>query len=156
MSEGNESPGRWRALESINVARDEAKRPSEDGSLIDPECFAVLDGVSSGDSQDKIEGLTPGQFAVQIGIEALKEATRLENPQDIVPLVSRRLKEALDRYTLTTSPSFVFAAFFPKHNLIIRVGDCSYLVDGVGHNPGLGIDRLKAKDRSRRRPGRRY
>jgi hypothetical protein len=151
--EGNESPKEWRVVERVNIARDETRRPSEDGILTDPDCVAVLDGVSSGDSTEKIEGLTPGQFAVQIGIEALKEAAKLSDPKEVVPLVTRRLREALAPYTLTTTPSFVFTAFFPRfgeNGMIIRVADCSYLIDGTGNNPGLAIDRLKSKDRARR------
>lgn len=151
--EGKETPKGWRVVERVNIARDEARRPSEDGILADPDCIAVLDGVSSGDSTEKIEGLTPGQFAVQIGIEALKDAAKLSDPKEVVPFVSRRLREALAPYKLTTTPSFVFAAFFPhfgEHGMIIRVADCSYLIDGEGNNPGLAIDRLKSKDRARR------
>lgn len=151
--EGNEVPKEWKVVERVNIARDEARRPSEDGILTDSDCVAVLDGVSSGDSTEKIEGLTPGQFAVQIGIEALKEAAKLSDPKEVVPLVIRRLREALAPYKLTTTPSFVFAAFFPhfgENGMIIRVADCSYLIDGEGNNPGLAIDRLKSKDRARR------
>ncbi|MBL8158133.1 hypothetical protein JNK62_01200 [bacterium] len=151
--EGRETPQAWRIAERVNIARDEARRPSEDGTLTDPECIAALDGVSSGDSTEKIEGLTPGQFAVQVGMEALKDAAKLSDPKEVVPFVSRRLREALGPYTLTTTPSFVFAAFFPnfgENGMIIRVADCSYLIDGVGDNPGLAIDRLKSKDRARR------
>lgn len=151
--EGNESPKEWRVQERVNIARDEARRPSEDGILTDSACVAVLDGVSSGDSTEKIEGLTPGQFAVQIGMEALKDAAKLSDPKEVVPFVTNRLREALAPYKLTTTPSFVFAAFFPnfgEHGMIIRVADCSYLINGEGNNPGLAIDRLKSKDRARR------
>lgn len=147
IPEGTEKP-RWQVVEQVNVARNEAVRPSEDAILVDDSCYAVLDGVSSGDSTERIDGLTPGQFAVQVGMRALKEAAEFENKEDIVPHVTKRLRESLHGRELTSSPSFVFVAFFPKHNCLIRVGDCSYLDNGVGNNLGLAFDRLKAKDRA--------
>ena len=119
---------------------------SEDRHMALSECFAVLDGVSTAGSGERIEGVTLGQFAVQIGIEALRDAAKLERVEEVVPFVSTRLREALAPYRYTGSPSFVFVAYFPKWQTMVRVGDCSYLIhdpfDGTwkGHNPGLAVD----------------
>ncbi len=119
---------------------------SEDRYVASPECFAVLDGVSSSGSVEKIEGLTPGQFAVHIGIEALHDAIQLERVEEVVPFISARLRESLAPYAYTSMPSFVFVAYFPKWRTIVRVGDCSYRLRNpttgawVGENPPLAVD----------------
>src|SRR3989344_241759 len=144
LRQGNEVPKQWRVAEQESVPKAGRER-SEDGFLPGPDCFAVLDGVSSGDSPERIEGLTPGQFAVHIGIEALQAAAQLDTKEEVVSFISARLKEAVRRYELITIPSFVFVAFFPKWNTIIRVGDSLYKMrhrDGEwkGHNPGHKVD----------------
>ncbi|OGG73152.1 hypothetical protein A3A38_03425 [Candidatus Kaiserbacteria bacterium RIFCSPLOWO2_01_FULL_53_17] len=144
LRQGNEVPKQWRVAEQESVPKAGRER-SEDGFLPGPDCFAVLDGVSSGDSPERIEGLTPGQFAVHIGIEALQAAAQLDTKEEVVSFISARLKEAVRRYELITIPSFVFVAFFPKWNTIIRVGDSLYTMrhrDGEwkGHNPGHKVD----------------
>lgn len=137
----------WRVEEKFSLAKDE-ERGSEDGCLISAQCIAVLDGVSSGKSKERIGNLTLGQFAVKAGIEAL-EKVNFNNPNEIVPFVTKEVATALNGETIAGRPSFVFAAFFPKHNCIIRVGDCLYLIDSKGYNPGLAVDRAKAVVRKR-------
>ncbi len=147
MSEGTERPRPWSLVETTITAKDRIKG-SEDTIITTDECYAVLDGVSSL-PEHRIDGMTPGQFAIGIGARALQEAASFPDPKDIVPHVTRRLAEAFAGTEINGYPSFVFAAFFPKHNLIIRVGDCSYLIDGGGNNPGLKMDHAKAVLRKR-------
>jgi hypothetical protein len=145
---GIEGPDVWELTERFEAAKNEEKG-SEDGVLVTPDCVAVFDGVSSGTSSVRIEGLTPGQFAVQAGMKALAETAQFSNEQDIVPHVSRAVAEAVRTHSSDSVPSFVFIAFLPKKNLVIRVGDCSYLFDGIGHNPGLKVDDVKGIVRKR-------
>lgn len=124
---------------------------SEDRVLVDERVYAVLDGVSTGSSPERIEHQTLGRFAALIGTEALKDAAReCARIEDVVPFVSRRLIEALRPYhgQYTESPSFVFVAFFPKWNTILRVGDAQYKIVGKsglleGENPGHAVDHDK-------------
>lgn len=135
----------WRVAEWSSHPKP-GREYSEDRYIAFSECFAVLDGVSTAGSQERIEGLTPGQFAVQIGIQALRDATNLGRVEEVVPFISARLHEALASYSYTGTPSFVFVAYFPRWHTLIRVGDCSYLLQHPsqstweGHNPGLAVD----------------
>lgn len=139
----------WKVVEWQSAPKP-GRAYSEDRYLINPACYAVIDGVSQGNSSETIEGLSLGQFAAHIGISALKEAAECQSPLEVVPFVSARLREALSPYTIIGKPSFVFAAYYPRWNVMIRVGDCSYLIDGVGHNPPMRFDVAKDKDRLRR------
>lgn len=146
-----ENKATWRVIEHHVIPRDPAKG-SEDGLLISDGCYAVLDGVSSGDKNIRINDLTPGQFAVRVGIESMKNMHELKDPYEIVDTITHAIQDALERekaHIGNARPSFVFVAFFPKLNSILRVGDCSYLIDGKGENPGLAVDRAKAVVRRR-------
>lgn len=145
---GRERMPLWSIAERFEAAKSE-ERGTEDGILVSDECIAVFDGVSSGSNPVRIDGKTPGQFAVAVGMQALKEAARFTDERAIVPYVSEAVASAVQKHPSDSTPSFVFVAFFPKRNLIIRVGDCSYLVDGTGHNPGLKVDEAKGVLRKR-------
>jgi hypothetical protein len=145
---GKERLPSWSIAERFEAAKS-AERGTEDGILVSDDCIAVFDGVSSGSNPTRIEGKTPGQFAVAVGMQALKEAAQFSDERTIVPYVSEALARAIAQHPSDSTPSFVFVAFFPKKNLIIRVGDCSYLMDGVGHNPGLKVDETKGVIRKR-------
>ncbi len=142
---GAENIRPWRVAEWGSYPKP-GRTYSEDRFVALPECFAVLDGVSSGDLSERIEGLTLGQFAVQIGIEALHDAARLDHVNEVVPFIAACMRDTLARYTHSGMPSFVFVAYFPKWNTIVRVGDCSYVFRSntidtwEGVNPGLAVD----------------
>ncbi len=129
----------------------------EDAEVIDTEhCIAVIDGVTSHGEQ--IEGKSLGAFAASVGREALLEAAQIdcpaeERPRRIVEHLSARLRERLGNRSFQESPTFVFAAFFPEHALVVRVGDCSVLVDAqpldAMPNQPLRVEEVKKKMRER-------
>jgi hypothetical protein len=130
------------------------RRGSEDGILVDKHCCAVLDGVSSGVSptsgSSQVDTQTPGQFAMENGKKALVTACRLaKEPGDIVPHLTTSLAKALETHAVQGTPAYTFVAYVPKFNKIIRVGDCTYLLDGKGKNDGLAVDRFKTNIRVR-------
>lgn len=130
------------------------RRGSEDGTLFDEDCYAVLDGVSSGVSptsgSSQVDSQTPGQFAMKNGKKALVAACRLaKTPDDIVHYLTESLAKALDIHFIKGTPAYTFVAFVPKFNMIVRVGDCTYLLDGKGKNEGLAVDRFKTNIRVR-------
>jgi hypothetical protein len=130
------------------------RRGSEDGILVDEHCYAVIDGVSSGVSptsgSSQVDTQTPGQFAMENGKKALVKACKLaEKPADIVPYLTTELARALETHPVQGTPAYTFVAFVPKFNKIVRVGDCTYLLDGKGKNEGLAVDSFKTKIRVR-------
>lgn len=138
---------KWRATEVFSEARDH-ERGSEDAYLVADHCIAVFDGVSNPDGK-KTAGMTPGQFAVETVKRALEQNTDLR-AEDAARFATETLRHAVKEQRLEDDmPSLVFVAFFPKQNRIVRVGDCSFLIDGVGHNPGIAPDRAKAEIRRR-------
>ncbi len=145
--ESTEQRTQWKVIEAFSEARDEV-RGSEDAYLITDHCVAVFDGVSTPGNPKGPDGRTPGQRAVEIAVASLKHASDIM-AEDAVALMSEHLRTAILEERLQGSPSFVFAAFFPKQNRIVRVGDAMYLVDGEGNNPGMNADRAKAIIRKR-------
>ncbi len=145
--ESAERPPLWKVAEVFSEARD-AARGNEDGYLVTDHCVAVLDGVSTPGNPRDTEGKTPAQRAVDIGLAYLRDHPNL-HAEDAVAQLSEALREAVREHRLQGAPSFVFAAFFPRQNRIVRVGDVSYLIDGVGYNPGMNADRAKAVVRKR-------
>ncbi|MBP9758017.1 MAG: hypothetical protein KBD06_05435, partial [Candidatus Pacebacteria bacterium] len=91
--------------------------------------------------------VTPGQFAVQTVKAAFERNTDLR-AVDAARFATETLCSAAKTKGIEQA-ALVFAAFFPKENRIVRVGDCSFLIDGVGYNPGIPPDRAKAELRSR-------
>jgi hypothetical protein len=76
------------------------------------------------------------------------------NSKNIVEFLTLAVRTALDKAksegkNIPEHPSFVFAAFFPKENRIVRVKDCSYLIDGVGHNLPFAADARKPQIQER-------
>ncbi len=133
----------------------------EDVMLCDRRCFAVLDGVTSY-AIDRLgfdgETLSYGRFAAEVGKRALLETTHWRGtPQElaerIVSHVAGRLDQALTGMNFKEHPSFVFAAYFPETHLVVRVGDCSVLVDGVPvetmPNEELKVEAAKKRLRER-------
>lgn len=146
LRESRDAPRLWRIAEQFSEARD-AQKGNEDAYVAAEHCFAVLDGVSAQGSSNRVNNLTPGQFAVKIGTEILQDPST--DSTNVVERLTRALGETPGMHKLESPPSFVFAAFFPKEHVIVRVGDCSYLLDGDGSNPGLSVDNAKAVLRRR-------
>jgi hypothetical protein len=144
LEDGIEGFRAWQVEEVFSEAKD-SDRGSEDGHFESEDCVVVFDGVSSVDSLARIDGLTPGQFAVKVGLREIAEHPP-QNPRNIVRALSDALKKAREHAPVGT-PSFVFVAFFPKHNTIVRVGDCSYLIDGKGVNPEIPPDVVASTSR---------
>jgi hypothetical protein len=138
--EGAERPRPWTVADEFSESRDR-ERGNEDGYIIADHCVAVLDGVSARGSKERIYKLTPGQFAVKLGKELMQSPD--VNAGNIVERLTNSLRTTVGGHALQHPPSFVFAAFFPKEHVIVRVGDCSYLIDGSGSNPALNVDRAK-------------
>jgi hypothetical protein len=115
--------------------------------------FAVLDGVSTGvvPKGGVLGTKTPGQYARDVGLASIAQAEkRGMRSADIVPFLSEELRMAVEekwRGTEIIGPAFTFALFIPEEHLIVRVGDCPYLIDGKGNNPGLAFDAHKAEIR---------
>jgi hypothetical protein len=147
VSESTEAPKGWRVAEQFSEAKD-AEKGSEDGHLVSENCIAVLDGVSSPNGAKNSEGLTPAQVAVAAGLRTLREHQDI-NSQNVVEQLTQSVRAALTEFREAGTPSFVFVAFFPKENVIVRVGDCSYLIDGSGTNNELQVDRVRAVLRKR-------
>lgn len=146
MRERNEALRRWRVVEEFSEARDKEKG-TEDAYVATSSCIAVLDGVSSRGSSERIRGRTPGQLAVQLGTEILNDPST--DSSNVVERLTGALRQATAGKAFANDPSFVFAAFFPSEQVIVRVGDCSYLLDGEGSNPTLSVDRARAIIRQR-------
>jgi hypothetical protein len=123
-------------------------RGSEDGILANDHIAFLGDGVSDCYGE-MIGNLTPGQFAIKAGIDALIDF--LGRPEELVPFLTSSLGCAIasaHRPNPCGRPSFVFVAFFQSYDMIVRVGDCQYLTDGAGYNPGLMVDRVKVELRA--------
>jgi hypothetical protein len=92
--------------------------------------------------------MTHGQLVVEAGVDALKHFDR-EGHYNLVEYVSKRVSKRLKEVGINgpKRPGFVFVAFLPGENAILRVGDCQYFIDGVGENSGLMVDRVKAEIR---------
>lgn len=130
----------------------------EDGEVLDTEhCIATLDGVTT-HGEPPINGMSPGAFVVSVGKAALLEASSLtcsnrEFREQLARILTERIREALptDR-TFKERPSFVFVAYFPERNLVVRAGDCSMLIDGHEHpdmpNKGIRADVRKHQMRA--------
>ncbi len=147
IPEKKENTELWSVAEVFSEAKD-TQKGNEDGYFISDNCIAVFDGVSSVDPTWRINGLTPGQFAVKVAHDVLQEHSSVE-PEEITALFTKHLKEALAGHQFDGRPSLVFVAYFPKRGELVRVGDCSYLIDGQGHNPGLAVDKARAIVRKR-------
>lgn len=142
--EGAEKKESWHVAEAFSEARDSV-RGSEDAYLVSDHCIAVFDGVSRNGT--KYDGVTPGQFAVQTVRDAF-EKNSLLRADDAAHFATETLRTAAAQRKIEQA-ALVFVAFFPKENRIVRVGDCSFLIDGTGHNPGITPDRAKAELRRR-------
>ncbi len=140
--ENAEKQGEWKLMDQFSEARDEV-RGTEDAFLVTEHCVAVLDGVSTPKNPKSVDGETPAQFAIRIAIDALRSATDLK-AEDAAVFLTERLREAVAQTEVPGNPSFVCVLFFPKQNRIVRIGDCSYLLDGVGYNPGIPPDVRRA------------
>ncbi len=140
--------GGWVVTDQTLIPKDEV-RGTEDRILMSPHCLAVFDGVTTETGDVRIDGLTPGQFATENGCRALETAALFDDPRKIVPYLSESLGTAIRRNPGIGRPSYVFAAFIPRHNLVVRVGDITCLVNGDGENRGLAVDDAKARKRQR-------
>ncbi len=145
----------WAKTEAQTLAKNK-DRGTEDGLVCHPQCYAVLDGVSSGilpfAPVPMIEGLTPGQFAMKNGKLALVEAVeRGIPPQNLVPFLTDALNSALAEFqrehgnVAIGKPAYTFTAYLPGHNMIVGVGDCPYSIDGVVTDTSLRVDEHKAR-----------
>gem|GEM_PF-220229 len=135
----------WRPVEVFSEAKDR-RRGSEDAHIVGEACIAVFDGVSS-PSDGEQDGPTPGQYAVEAGARLLYGDPDIR-AHTIVQRLTQAVRIAREGYR-TGTPSFVFVAFFPKEDVIVRVGDCSYLIDGEGSNKELAVDHVRAVLRKR-------
>lgn len=140
----------------------------EDRFVLEPgRCVAVLDGVTS-HSEERVpfEGglYTYGQFAAEVGKRALVSAADISCADDVFPYrVAEHLAAELAREiaalraahacTFHEEPSFVCAAYFPARRMLLRIGDCSVLKDGIEvaamPNRGLIVEERKMKLRER-------
>ena len=147
-----------RIVECINLPKN-SDRLTEDRIVCGEYCIAVLDGVSQGADTNRILGLTPGAYAVRSGAETFLSLSRefKVNPHTLAHTLARELSERLARDAPSYRgflPSFVFAAYFPREKLIVRVGDCSIrfagelVSDTVARNPLLKVDLVRADCRS--------
>lgn len=129
----------------------------EDVLLESDRCVAVIDGVTGHNGSGLSFGgeqMSYGRWAAEIGARALQEAAEIDGTaeevsQRTISHVSARLDQALATLVTNEAPTFVFAAYFPKHNLLIRVGDCSVLVDGAPV-AGMPNDELLVEERKKR------
>jgi hypothetical protein len=141
--------GKWAEVWRFEMPKNRTTG-TEDAILFSEQVCAVFDGVSSGidpnGPKPDIDGLTPGQFAVRTGIEAIVQATEnFTSAEVFVEELSRTLATALARHTGNIgNPAYVFAAFLPEHDTIIQVGDCPVMIDGVIHSKELWFDTVKA------------
>lgn len=170
--ERHPSPERHRRVEILEQKPVPLEGKGEDRLLIDEErCIAVLDGVTSHSSERlELEGklFTYGQFAAEIGKQALIEAADINCPDEEFPYrvadhLAKRLEEHLVRLRRSGSilyedPSFVFAAYFPKRRMLVRIGDCSVLADGepLADMPNRELKVEERKMRLRERLARIY
>ena len=153
VPEAQEWVGDWKVVEKFNASKD-LKMGTEDGMFIGKNFAVVLDGVSSFKDKD-INGRKYGQFTVDAAIAALNKPEAVDLKADeIVPYLTSHIAAALEKAKSEgayapddkhDAPNFVFIAFFPKENCMIRVGDCMYLVDGVGNNLGIPADLRKTE-----------
>jgi hypothetical protein len=153
IPEAKERVGGWEVVEKFGSPKN-TEIGNEDGMFIGKNVVFVCDGVTTR-SKEKIDGLSPGQFAVHAAIEGLKKP-EMENitSDTFVSYLTQHVAEALDKAraeskSIPGHPSFVFIAFFPDENRMVRIPDCKYLIDGQGHNPGFAADIRKRQIQDR-------
>lgn len=133
------------------------KRGSEDGALrIAGKVYAVLDGVSQ-DVDAKaptplINGLTPGQFARSNGIEALREGVEnYTTPEALVGHLTTSHYNACEAKRRNGVPigrsAYTGAIFVQQAGVIVQVGDCAVMIDGVIYSNEMKVDLRKARIR---------
>ena len=141
----------WTVLEKMKYAKDPHKGTEDSEIFVGNRCYAVLDGHTNFPGQ-LINGMTHGQYVVQAGLRAFE---RYENG-DPLELVRSLTAHVGNEWRKTGQPwerrpGFVFVAFIPERNLIVRVGDCQYFIDGDNdpkRNAGLMVDRVKSEVRA--------
>lgn len=145
--------GEWEVMEKFTSP----KNPNigvEDGLYIGKNLALVCDGVTS-QTTEKIRGLSPGQFAVRAAIAGLQKPLGASiTSRELIGYLTHEVRLAIERAgaqgeKIGGHPSFVFAAFFPKEHCIVRIRDCSYLIDGKGENPGFPAD-IRKKEMQKR------
>lgn len=147
----------WKVVETSVLPKNPPVGP-EDAIYESSTCIAALDGHSNR-SPIRLAGRTgpwstAGQFAVSTGLKAFAIVCNEPDltPENMVQRLTRIVGQDLDLifHDPQTRPGFVFAAFFPRFGrsgMIIRVGDCQYLIDGRGYNFGMAIEKRNAEVR---------
>ncbi len=142
----------WQVVATHAIAKNETKG-SEDNNFSASNLHVVFDGVSSGLDPQRpaptIEGMTPGQFAVQTGLAAIENAVASYRDRvSFVQALSEALADAIKQQSGDIGkPAYVFAVFLPEHDIIIQVGDCPVMIDGVVYASELWFDVAKARIR---------
>ena len=92
--ESHERIGDWEVIEKFGAPKN-VEHGTEDGIFIGKDFALVCDGVTSHTSE-KINGLTPGQFAIHAAFEALKylQSEGITSDQ-IVSLLTAAVQDAL-------------------------------------------------------------
>lgn len=137
----------WKIIDRRTIAKDAMQGTEDLDIYVSERCVAVLDGHSNVPGV-RVEGLTHGQFVVQAGRRAF-DAFHGDDPHMLVKALTSKVGRELARIHLNghQRPGFVFVAFLLRSRVIVRVGDCQYLIDGEGHNPGIMPDRVKSEIR---------
>ncbi len=146
----------WQIIERCSVTKAGRAAENEDGGSEDSvvfvgrHCFAVLDGHSN--VRTKIRGKSHGRIAVEIGLDFFRTFEDFDNPYKLVRDLTEHVRRSFSRHDIAHEQrsGFVFAAFLPEASLIVRVGDCQYVIDGQlneAMNRGLMVDRVKAEYR---------
>jgi hypothetical protein len=143
---------RWKIVEESVLPKDPRQGP-EDAIYKTDWCIGVLDAHSNGATK-QIDDATAGQYAFGAGLASLRtlEESGDVTWKDLVPRLAGEVRKWIfpEFPKRKHRPGFVFAGFFEQfgeHGMIVRVGDCQFLIDGKGKNPCLAIERYNAEVR---------
>jgi hypothetical protein len=144
----------WKIVERSVLPKDLTQGPED--AIYESEsdwCTIVID-THSNRCKKKIDDATAGQYVAAASLAELRALEEADNVtyKDFVPRFSKGVGRWVDLAFpgRDDRPGLVFAGLFPTFGecgMIIRVGDCQYLIDGEGRNRGLAIERKNAEVR---------
>ncbi|MFN3954718.1 MAG: protein phosphatase 2C domain-containing protein [Pararhodobacter sp.] len=122
------------------------KTPSgrgEDRVVIAPHYLAVIDGASSLDERRDGSGRTGGALVADTLASALQALGPLP-AEALVRALSRAVRAALDASGFATGPRPAASAAIHcrQQAIVLRVGDCGFVVDGRINRPLKAVDAL--------------
>lgn len=139
-------------IESFTESKRGIEELNEDGFFISDDYVAVIDGVTS-KSKEKIWSPSPGAYAKNVAIQALKDADSALDSIAFYHFLNERLKaeykdieyfanHSVDRLQINL---VVYSRF---QNEVWLFGDCQCLVDGKHITNSKKIDKLLSEVRS--------